>query len=245
VHEIPRQILIQLPTVLGVDLSITNEVLLLWIAALSTSVFLILAFRRSNPVASGPFQNFFEGLLEFIDESVVRDSIGPEGRRWAPLLLTFFFFILFINLLGMLPLPSHIKAMTSDISVTGALALIVFLLTIGISIRAHGFLGFLKKFVPTGLPAWIMVLVLPIEIISWLASPISLAIRLFANMLAGHALILVFVGLAAGGAWYIKLVPLSGAVAMSLFELFVCFVQAFVFTLLAGMYIKDALETHS
>jgi len=243
-HEIPRLVLIPLPTVLGIDLSITNEVLLLWIAALITGALLIRVFHRQAPVASGPFQNFFESLLEFINESVVKDSIGPEGKRWAPLLLTFFFFILFINLLGMLPLPSLVKAMTSDISVTGALALIVFALTIGISIRAHGVLGFLKKFIPTGIPAWIMVLVVPIEIISWLARPVSLAIRLFANMLAGHALILVFVGLAAGGAWYIKPVPLAGAVAMSLFELFVCFVQAFVFTLLAGMYIKDALETH-
>ncbi len=243
-HEIPRLVLIPLPTVLGIDLSITNEVLLLWIAAFITGALLIRVFHRQAPVASGPFQNFFESLLEFINESVVKDSIGPEGKRWAPLLLTFFFFILFINLLGMLPLPSLVKAMTSDISVTGALALIVFALTIGISIRAHGVLGFLKKFIPTGIPAWIMVLVVPIEIISWLARPVSLAIRLFANMLAGHALILVFVGLAAGGAWYIKPVPLAGAVAMSLFELFVCFVQAFVFTLLAGMYIKDALETH-
>jgi F-type H+-transporting ATPase subunit a len=243
-HEIPRLVLIPLPTVLGIDLSITNEVLLLWIAAFITGALLIRVFHRQAPVASGPFQNFFESLLEFINESVVKDSIGPEGKRWAPLLLTFFFFILFINLLGMLPLPSLVKAMTSDISVTGALALIVFALTIGISIRAHGVLGFLKKFIPTGIPAWIMVLVVPIEIISWLARPVSLAIRLFANMLAGHALILVFVGLAAGGAWYIKPVPLAGAVAMSLFELFVCFVQAFVFTLLAGMYIKDALDTH-
>jgi F-type H+-transporting ATPase subunit a len=243
-HEIPRLVLIPLPTVLGIDLSITNEVLLLWIAAFITGALLIRVFHRQAPVASGPFQNFFESLLEFINESVVKDSIGPEGKRWAPLLLTFFFFILFINLLGMLPLPSLVKAMTSDISVTGALALIVFALTIGISIRAHGVLGFLKKFIPTGIPVWIMLLVVPIEIISWLARPVSLAIRLFANMLAGHALILVFVGLAAGGAWYIKPVPLAGAVAMSLFELFVCFVQAFVFTLLTGMYIKDALETH-
>jgi F-type H+-transporting ATPase subunit a len=243
-HELPRLVLIPLPTVLGIDLSITNEVLVLWFAAFITGALLIRVFHRQAPVASGPFQNFFESLLEFINESVVKDSIGPEGKRWAPLLLTFFFFILFINLLGMLPLPSLVKAMTSDISVTGALALIVFALTIGISIRAHGVLGFLKKFIPTGIPAWIMVLVVPIEIISWLARPVSLAIRLFANMLAGHALILVFVGLAAGGAWYIKPVPLAGAVAMSLFELFVCFVQAFVFTLLAGMYIKDALDTH-
>jgi F-type H+-transporting ATPase subunit a len=243
-HEIPRLVLIPLPTVLGIDLSITNEVLLLWIAAFITGALLIRVFHRQDPIASGPFQNLFESLLEFINESVVKDSIGPEGKRWAPLLLTFFFFILFINLLGMLPLPSLVKAMTSDISVTGALALIVFALTIGISIRAHGVLGFLKKFIPTGIPVWIMLLVVPIEIISWLARPVSLAIRLFANMLAGHALILVFVGLAAGGAWYIKPVPLAGAVAMSLFELFVCFVQAFVFTLLAGMYIKDALETH-
>ena len=243
-HEIPRQVLLQLPRVFGVDLSITNEVLLLWASALVTCAVLILALSRRGEVARGPFQNAMEGLMEFVETSVVKDSIGTEGAFWSPLLLTLFFFILFMNLLGMLPFPDHVQAMTSNINVTLALALMVFFLTIGISMRKHGFLGFLKRFVPAGLSPWVTVMVIPVEVISWLARPFSLAVRLFANMLAGHSLILVFLGLTASVAWFAKPFPLAGAVVMSVFELFVCFIQAFVFTLLAGMYIKDALEEH-
>ena len=130
------------------------------------------------------------------------------------------------------------------VRVTAGLALLVFLLTIGISLRSHGVWGFFKKFMPSGLPWWIGFIIDPIEIVSWLAKPVSLAVRLFANMMVGHALILVFVGMAAAGAWYVKALPLAGAVVMSGFELFVSFIQAFIFTMLAGFYIKEALEAH-
>ena len=243
-HEIPRQILIKLPTLWGVDLSITNEVLLLWIAAAVTFTLVTLACRRSSPVAKGPFQNFFEALVDFVDESIGAEILGQQGRRWAPFLLTLFFFILFSNLLGLIPLPSHFKAMTSSINVSAALALIVFILTLIVNIRTHGTLGFLKKFSPSGIPLVVKILAIPIEVVSWLARPLSLAIRLCANMMAGHALILVFLGMAGSAAWLLKPLPYAGAVIMSAFELFVSFVQAFIFTLLAGMYIKDALDEH-
>lgn len=243
-HEIRRRVLVGLPTVLGVDLSITNEVVLLWLAAAVTFIVLTLALRRRDSVPHGVFQNVFDGLLEFVEEEVVRGCIGKEGRAWAPFLLTLFFFILFANLLGMVPLPDHFKAVTSNLSVTAALALIVFMSTIMISIRRHGVIGFLKKFVPSGLPKWVIVMVAPIEVISWLAKPVSLSIRLFANIMVGHALILVFVGLALAANWFIKPLPLAGAVVMSAFELFVSFIQAFIFAMLAGIYIREAIEAH-
>jgi len=229
--------------VIGVDLSITNEVLLVWAAAALTFLLLSLGCRRSGLVPRGGFANLFEALVQFIEKQVVHESIGSQGRAWAPFLLTLFFFILIANLVGMLPAPHHVKAVTSNINVTAALALVVFGTTVAISVRTHGLGGFLSKFMPGGVPKWLAPLIVPIEIVSWLAKPLSLAIRLFANMLAGHSLILIFIGLASVSAFYVKPLPLAGAVAMSCFELFVCFVQAFVFTLLSGIYIREALES--
>jgi len=243
-HAIPRQVVIKLPTLWGIDFSITNEVLLLWIAAAFTFVLVSLACRRKTHIARGSFQNFIEAAIEFIDDSVGKDVLGTHAKKWAPFLLTLFFFILFTNLLGLVPLPSHVKAMTSSINVTAALALLVFVTTIVVNIHTHGVGGFLKKFAPEGLPLIIKIMAIPIEIVSWLARPFSLAIRLSANMIAGHTLILVFLGMAGSVAFLIKPLPYAGAVIMSAFELFVGFIQAFIFTLLAGIYIKDALDAH-
>lgn len=243
-HELQRQVLISFPTLWGIDLSITNEVVLLWIAAAITFFCVTLACRRRTFIAQGVFQNAVEAIIDFIDDNVGNDILENDARMWSPFLLTLFFFILFANLLGLAPLPSHVKAMTSSINVTAALALIVFATTIAVNIRTHGLLGFVKKFAPAGLPPFVLILAVPVEIISWLARPFSLAIRLCANMLAGHALILVFLGMTGSLAWLFKPLPYLGAVIMSAFELFVCFIQAFIFTLLSGMYIKDALDAH-
>ena len=243
-ETVPRTVLLQLPTIpgTGMDLSITNEVVLLWASAGATFLLLLLAFRRRDAVPRGPVRNFFEAAVEYIDRNVVREGLGEEGRGWGPFLLSLFFFILFANLMGVLPFPHHVKAMTSNLNVTAALAVMVFILTIVVRVRHSGAVGFLKQFVPPGLPLWITVAVIPIEVVSWLARPFSLAVRLFANMFVGHTLILTFTGLTVGVGWLLKPLPLAGAVVMSVFEVFICFVQAFVFTLLAGLYIKDALD---
>ncbi|MGQ9663422.1 MAG: F0F1 ATP synthase subunit A [Kiritimatiellia bacterium] len=243
-HEWPRYVLIRLPPVLGIDLSITNEVVLLWLAALITCVTLIMAYRRTSLIPRGMFQNFFEALAEFIDKEVVREAVGEKGRKWAPFLLGLFFYILFCDLLGMLPDPIHFRAATANISTTAGLALTVVSLTVFISIREHGLRGFLRKFAARDVPRWLLVLLVPIEVVSWMARPFSLAIRLFANMLAGHTLIFLFVSMQVTLMWLLKPLPLIGAVAMSCFELFVCFIQAFIFTILAGFYIGEAIEGH-
>jgi len=242
-HEIPRTVVFRLPTVLGMDLSITNEVLLLWLAAGVTFVLLALACRRRGPVARGWFQNLFEALIQFIEKEVIRDTVGKQGREWAPFLLALFFFLLIANLLGMVPLPDVFQAATANLSVTAGLALMVFAITMVVAIRANGFIGFLRSFVPGGVPRAVAVLIVPIEVVSWLAKPASLAVRLFANMVAGHALLLVFVSLEVVAAWFLLPLPLAGAVVMSLFEIFVCFIQAFVFTLLTAIYISEAAST--
>ena len=243
-HGLQRQVLIELPEIIGIDMSITNEVVLLWLAALITFVVVTAGCRRRGPVAKGVWGNLFEAIVDLVNHSIVTENLGKAGRRWSPFLLTLFFFILFNNLLGLLPLPNHVAAMTGNINVTAALAIMVFAITVVVNIRAQGIKGFLGRFFPGGMPKALSVLVMPIEVISWLARPFSLAVRLFANMTAGHALVLTFVGMAAAGTWYLKPVPLLGAVVMSAFELFVCFIQAFVFALLSGMFIQDAIESH-
>ena len=241
-HEIPREVVKEIIGPFGIDLSITNEMVLLWISAAVTFIFLFLAFRRRGPVAEGAFQNLFEALVEIVDKQIVRESVGKENRIWTPFVLSLFFFILFSNLLGLVPCPSHIKSITSNINVTLALAAVVFVTTIGISLRQHGIWGFMKKFAPSGAPAWIMPLLIPIEIISWLARPLSLAIRLCANMMAGHALIFVFISMAMAAKPLLMPIPLVGAIVLSAFELFVCFIQATIFAMLTGIYIGTALE---
>jgi F-type H+-transporting ATPase subunit a len=243
-HELPRKVLLQIPPIFGIDMSITNEVILLWMAGLVTLIIVMAGCRRKHMVASGFWQNLFDSIAEFMGQGVIRDILGPQAQRWTPFLMTLFFFILSMNLFGLLPLPHHAKAMTSSMSVTLGLAMLVFIITLVVNIRAHGFIGFLGKFLPEGVPPALRILVMPIEVISWLARPLSLAIRLFANMLAGHALVLIFISMCSSLAWFLKPLPLVGAVVMSAFELFVAFIQAFIFTLLAGMYIKDALDKH-
>jgi F-type H+-transporting ATPase subunit a len=246
-QEVERHVLITLPKILGIDLSITNEVVLVWIAALITFLLLVAACRRKSLVAHGTFRNLFEALIELIDKEVIQSNLGKRKTILAPFLLTLFFFILFLNLMGMVPFPRHVKSMTSHISVTISLALVVFATTIFVDIRRHGLRGFAGKFMPSDVSKPIAIFVAPIEIVSWLVRPLSLAIRLFANMLAGHTLILVFVGLisvAAASAVYLVPLPFLAAVLLSCFELFVCFIQAFVFTLLAGIYLKEAIEKH-
>jgi F-type H+-transporting ATPase subunit a len=240
--EISKEVLIRIPKLGGLDLSITNEVVLLWIAALITAALLIGTGRQKRLVPSGMLPNLFEGLIVFIEKEVLQETFGAQGRKWATFLLSLFFFILFTNLMGMIPLPTHVKAMTSSLSVTAGFALIVFLLTILVNIRQNGVKSFFARFIPAGVPRWLYVLVIPIEIVSWLARPLSLSIRLFANMLVGHFLLMVFIGLAMTSAWYFKALPFVGAVAMGMFEIFVGFIQAFIFTMLAAIYLKDATE---
>jgi F-type H+-transporting ATPase subunit a len=240
-HEIERTVVLLLPTLWGIDLSITNEVLLLWLAAGIAFTVLFLASRAIKLVPHGVLQNGVEAVIEFIDKEVVGDVIGPQGVRWSSFVLTLFFFILFSNLVGLIPIPSHFKAATGNINVTAALAVMVLLVTMGINIAHNGVWGFLKRFAPSGVPKMILPMIVPIEIVSWLARPFSLAVRLFANILAGHTLLLVFIGLAASLSVYLKPLPFLGGVIMEAFELFVCFIQAFVFTILTALYIQDAL----
>jgi F-type H+-transporting ATPase subunit a len=225
--------------ILGVDVSITKAVVMMWIACGLTFLFLVMGGRRAKPVPSG-FQNLVEALVSFLRTNLILETIGKEGLAWFPFIATLFFFILFCNLLGLIP---GAFTATSNINVTATLAVIVFFCTQGAGVAKHGFLGYLKKFVPKGIPLAILPIMVPIEIISQFAKPFSLAVRLFANMTAGHGVILVFLFMIIMfKSWVVAAVPLIGVVIMSAFEIFVGFIQAYIFSILAAMYIAEAVQ---
>jgi F-type H+-transporting ATPase subunit a len=236
----------------GVDLSITNTVVMLWIAAALTFLVLVGAARLVRPTGEGRFANLIEALMDFLKENVTDPFLGPDGAKWFPFVGTVFFFILFCNLLGLVPVPWFFHAPTSNINVTGPLALLVFVIVQAMAIKHHGLGYYLGLLFPKSAPGWLRFTLMPlIEVISLLARPVSLAVRLFANLMAGHQIILTFLGgviYLAGLAWYFKPVaalPLVVTVVMMAFEIFVAFIQAFIFALLTALYLGEAMgESH-
>jgi F-type H+-transporting ATPase subunit a len=170
----------------GMDLSFTNSSMWMVAAVAVISLFLVGGIR-GRALVPGRWQSSAELIYEFI-AGMIRENVGSEGRRYFPFILTLFMFILFGNLFGLLP---YSFTFTSHIAVTGALALLVFIGVTLVGIIKHGF-HFFSFFVPTGVPAVMLLLMIPIEIISYLSRPVSLSIRLFANMMAGHTMMKVF-----------------------------------------------------
>jgi F-type H+-transporting ATPase subunit a len=219
----------------GLDLSFTNASLMMVIAVLLVSTLMVFGTRR-GALVPGRLQSISELSYEFV-ANLIRDTVGNEGRRYFPLLFTLFMFILFGNLLGMVP---YSFTFTSQIVVTFAMAIVVF---IGVTVLGKHGVHFFSFFVPPGAPIWMWPLLIPIEVISYLSRPISLSVRLFANMLAGHTLLKVIAGFVAlmGVA---GVLPLALVVALTGLEILIAFLQAYVFTILTCLYINDALHLH-
>jgi len=221
------------------NISITTAVLSTWIACILCFILLTLAGRSGKLVPKG-IQNLMESMINFMRQSLIVETIGEDGMAWFPFIATLFFFILFCNLLGLIP---RMFTPTSNINVTASLAVVVFICTQGAGIYRHGPLGYLKKFIPKGIPLWIVPIMVPIEIISQFAKPFSLAVRLFANMTAGHLVILVFLFMIIQfRSVIIAPFPLLMAVVMMAFEIFVALIQAYIFSILASMYIAEAVH---
>lgn len=220
----------------GFDLSISNSVVWMWLAAVAVFVFFRLAFNKPQLIP-GRFQAAGEIAYLFIRE-MVEKNIGEDGRPYLPLLFTLFYFILFCNMLGLLP---GSFTPTSQIIITATLAGGVFIFTLILRLRLHGW-GFFRVFAPSGLPPMLLPLMIPIEVLSFLARPVSLAVRLFANMTAGHTVLAVvaFFGLAMP--WFLSWIPLGFSVVLLAAELFIAAIQAYIFTILACVYIDDALH---
>ena len=226
----------------GLDLSFTNSSLFMVATVGIASAFIWYAGKNASEVP-GRLQSAAEMSYEFV-ANMLRDGAGREGMRFFPLVFSLFMFVLVANLLGMFP---YFFTVTSHIIVTFALAMLVIGTVVVYGFMKNG-LGFLKLFVPSGIPGPLVPLVVLIEVISFLSRPISLSVRLFANMLAGHITLKVFAGfvtsLGALGAVGVvgAILPLLMTIALTGLEFLVAFLQAYVFAVLTCMYLNDALH---
>jgi F-type H+-transporting ATPase subunit a len=226
--------------IFGVDVSFTNSSLWMVMALALITGFLLLSMRGASLVPNR-VQSVGEVCYEFV-ANMVRDSAGHEGMKYFPVIFTIFVFVLALNVLGMIPLPGLGNfTVTSHLIVTFGLAAFVWIGVTLIGIAKHG-LHFFKLFVPSGVPLWLLPLITPIEIISYFTRVVSLSVRLFANMMAGHTMLAVFgsfvVGLGLLGGW----VPLLFMVFIMGLEILVAFLQAYVFAVLSSIYLNDALH---
>lgn len=241
---------VELPTIAGVDLSITSVTLAMLIAAGAVGALLAGSLRAG--VVPGRLQSVGELLFELIDD-LATSVIGRESRAFVPLIFTLFVFIAAMNVLGMfVVLPTA----TSQLAVTATLAVLTIAIVLIVGLARNG-LGFFKLFVPSGVPVFLLPLLVPIEVISFVVRPLTLSLRLFGNMIAGHVLLNVFASfvvalalLALGGGiatlgWLVSALSLGSAVAFVALEFIVALLQAFVFALLACVYLNDVVNLHS
>lgn len=227
-----------LPEMFGIDMSITNSALWMLIAVAGVLLFFAYSMRKRALVPTR-MQSLGEVMYEFVDE-IVDENAGHNAKKYFPFIFTLFLFILFMNLFGMLP---YSFTPTSHIVVTFGMAIMVFLGVTVIGFIAQGPVGFFKHFIPEGLPIVIAPLVFAIELVSYLSRPFSLAIRLAANMTAGHTLMKVIAGFVLPLGIF-GVAPMVFLVFMTGFEIFVAILQAYVFTLLSCIYLGEALADH-
>jgi len=230
-------------TIAGHPIYFTNQALLMVVVVMAASLFLTLAVKPGRLVPTRG-QSMAEASYEFV-ANMIHSATGEDGLKFFPFIFSLFMFVLFCNFFGMIPWSFTV---TSQIAITFSLAALVILLVIVVGFMKHG-LHFLSLFVPKA-PWYLLLLLVPIEVISFLTRPISLSVRLFANMLAGHTMLAVFGGfvVALGGAGgilsVISIGPMALIVAIMLLELLVAFLQAYVFAILTCIYLNEALHLH-
>ena len=240
IEQFEIKTLFSLP-IAGHTINFTNSALFMF-AAVGTIAVLMLGTTAGRALVPGRWQSVAESLYEFV-AGTVRSSAGNEGMRFMPLVFSLFMFVLICNLFGMIP---GFFTVTSHLIVTVMLAALVILTVILYGFYKHG-LHFLRLFVPSGVPGWLMPLLVAIEVISFCSRPISLSVRLFANMLAGHIALKIFAGfvvaLAGAGIFAVlSPLPLILTVALVALELLVAVLQAYVFATLTCIYLNDALH---
>ena len=248
-HQFEVQSIADMFNVGGHQIAFTNSALWLIAAAALLWVFMLGGMKRQ--VVPGRWQMAVEGFTGFIDK-LLEANIGKEGRKFLPYVFSLFMFILFANIVGLLPLgliPGvHPFTATSHFTVTGVRAILSFSIVLIVGFGKHG-LRFVKLFVPHGTPIPVLLLVVPIEMVSFMVRPFSLALRLFVAMTAGHILLKVLAGfiiMSGPTGWAIPVGAASFAlmIGVSALELLVAYVQAYVFALLTSLYINDAVHLH-
>ena len=222
----------------GIQIGVTNSAAAMMVATGLAALFLGLGIRQ-RALIPGRWQSMVELSYEFI-ANMLRENVGSEGRRYFPFIFTLFMFVLFGNLLGMIP---YSFTYTSHLAVTFFLAAVIFLAVTVIGFARHG-LHYFRMFFPHGAPLWTAVILVPIELVSYLSRPISLSVRLFANMTVGHVMLKVLAGFVVGlgliGGW----LPLAALVGITALELLIAVLQAYIFTILSCIYLNDAIHMH-
>jgi F-type H+-transporting ATPase subunit a len=221
----------------GVDVSYTNSALLMTIVVAAVTALIVLGMRNASLVP-GRIQSVAEMLYEFVVD-MVDTNAGHGARPYLPFVFTLFMFILFANLFGLIPWSFTV---TSHIIITFALAIVVFVGVTIIGFIRHG-AHFMKLFVPEGVSIVLLVVLVPIEILSYVIRPFTLSIRLFANMLAGHTMLAIFGGFAAAVGIF-AILPVGINIALYALEVLVAVLQAYVFAILTCLYLRDALHLH-
>lgn len=241
IHQFEIVDILPLGNIGGAEIAFTNSALFMVLTVGVIGAFLIFGTNQ-RAIVPGRWQLMAEMSYEFV-ANMVRTTAGTEGMKFFPLVFSLFMFILVANLFGMFP---YFFTVTSHIVITAALALLVFGIVVGYGFYRNG-VKFLKLFVPPGIPIYILPLVTLIEVISFLSRPLSLSLRLFGNILAGHIVLKVFggmvVALLSAGAWgVLSIAPFAMAVALTGLEFLVAGLQAFVFTVLTCVYLHDAIH---
>jgi F-type H+-transporting ATPase subunit a len=250
-HQFEVQSISDLFTIGGQQIAFTNSAA--WMLATLVVLWIFMLGGMKRELVPGRWQMMVEGVTGFIS-SMMNTNIGPEGRRFTPYIFSLFMFILFCNILGMLPLGIvgvHPFTVTSHLTITGVLAIFSFSIVLLTGFLRHGF-HFFSLFVPHGAPWWMMPILVPVEFVSFMVRPFSLGLRLFVAMTAGHILLKVLAGFVINGlnadaAWVAPIVSLPSFILMigiSVLELLVAAIQAYVFALLTSLYLNDAVNLH-
>ncbi|MFQ6617413.1 MAG: F0F1 ATP synthase subunit A [Fidelibacterota bacterium] len=241
-HEVGDQVWIKLPTILGVDISVTKLTVFMWIATALIIAGAVFVRRNLELVPRGKFANAVEALVEFIKNDIVMPNLKEDWKGYMPIFCTFFFFILVNNSIGLIP---YLSNPTGNVNVTGTLAGLTFLTIILGSINKNGLRGFLRGFVPEGIPVWIAPIIVIAEIVGLFTKSLALCIRLFANMVAGHIVILTFIGLIyIMKSWFLVPVPIISNLGLNLLEILIILIQTYVFTYLSAIFVGMLIHAH-
>ena len=250
-HQFEVQSISDMFTIGGQQIAFTNSAL--WMLVTLGALWLFMLGGMKRQLVPGRWQAAVEGVTGFIS-SMMNTNIGPEGRKFTPYVFSLFMFILVANLIGMLPVGIvglHPFTVTSHLNITGVLAIVSFGIVLFVGFAKHGF-HFFSLFVPHGAPWWMMPILVPVEFVSFMVRPFSLALRLFVAMTAGHILMKVLAGFVINGlnadaAWVAPIVSIPSFILMvgiTLLELLVAAIQAYVFALLTSLYLNDAINLH-
>ncbi len=231
-----------------IRLDITKHVINMWIAAGILLIVVGLGARKRALIPKGGY-NLLETFVMFVRDEISVKNIGHHADQYTPYLCSAFFFILFMNLAGLLPIPAFggfpgISTATGNISVTVVLALFTFVLTQIAGMRAQGVVAYWTHLVPAGVPLWLYPIMIPVEILGLFTKPFALTVRLFANLVAGHIVIFFLIALTVLISVYVAPVSIAFALGIFMLELFVALVQAYIFTILSALFIGMTQHAH-